>query len=118
MEIPAHICILKAPKEEGFLAAFEVTALCLQVQTADWSTGDQTVDDALCSTLRGISLRMTMSQAVHHGQKVVSFAAGTGRLISRLCKLSHDLCQLCIGLLVLKDNVIHQSQYQSDYHSD
>lgn len=58
----------------------------------------------------GISVRVTMSQAVHHGQKVVSFAAGAGGLISRLCELSHDLSQLCIGLLVLKDNVIHQSQ--------
>lgn len=101
MEIPAHMCILKAPKEEGFLAAFEVTALYLLVRTADWSIGDQTVDNALCPTPRGISVTMTMSQAVHHGQKVVSFAAGTGRLISRLGKLSHDLGQLCIGLLIL-----------------
>ncbi len=59
---------------------------------------------------------MTTSQAVHHGQEVVSFAAGSGRLISRLCKLSHDLGKLRIGLLVLK--VIHQSQNQIGYHKD
>lgn len=108
METPAHICILKAPKEEGFLAACEVAAVYLQVQTADWSTVEQTVDVAMCpSPPGGSSVRVTMSQAIHHGQKVVSFAAGTGRLISRLCELSHDLGQLCIGLLVLKDNIIH-----------
>lgn len=91
--------------------------MCLQVQTADWSTVEQTVDDALCLTPLGTSVGATMSQTIHHGQKVVSFAAGTGRLISRLCELSHDLGQLRIGLLVLKDNVIHQSERTPEWSS-
>lgn len=48
MQTPAHVCILEAPKEEGFLAACEVAAGYLQVQTAHWSTVEQTVDNALC----------------------------------------------------------------------
>lgn len=113
----SHLHFKKAPKEEGFLAACEVTALHLKVQTADWST----VEDCWrCVVLHPLDIfvRVPMSQAVHHGQEVVSFAAGTGGLISRLCELSHDLSQLCISLLVLKDNVIHQSQCQSGHQRD
>lgn len=42
------------------------------------------------------------SQSIHHGQEVITLAAGTGGRFSRLSKLSHDLSQLSIGLFVLK----------------
>lgn len=89
----------------------------MQVQTADWSTVEPTADDALCPTPPppGHFCLGDMSQTIHHGQKVISFAAGTGRLVSRLGELSHDLGQLSIGLLVLEDNVIHQSQCWSGH---
>lgn len=48
---------------------------------------------------------MTTSQTIHHGQKVISFAAGTGWWIPRLCKLSHDFGKLSAGLLVLEDEI-------------
>lgn len=111
MQTPAHICILRQPNNKVYWLHCEVAAVHLPVQTAYWSTVEQAGDDALCPDHWGISVRM--SQAVHHGQKVVSFAAGTGRWIPRLCELPHDLGQLCIGLLVLEDNVIHQSQWSS-----
>lgn len=46
IEKPAHIFILK----EGFLTACQVAAVYTQLQTEDWSTVKQTVDDALCPT--------------------------------------------------------------------
>jgi len=42
------------------------------------------------------------SQSIHHGQEVITLAAGTGGRFSRLSELSHDLSQLSIGLFVLK----------------
>lgn len=56
--------------------------------------------------LGGVSIRRDRSQAVHHGQQVVSFAAAAGRLLSRLGKLPHDFSQLCVCLLVLLHRVI------------
>lgn len=41
---------LNSTQRQGFLAACEVVAVYLQVQAADYSTVEQTVDDALCST--------------------------------------------------------------------
>lgn len=55
---------------------------------------------------RGVSIRRGSSQAVHHGEEVVSFAAPAGRLVSRLGKLPHDFSQFCVGLLVLLHRVI------------
>lgn len=52
-----------------------------------------------------LSAGITASQTIHHGQKVISFAAGTGWLIPRLCKLSHDFSKLSAGLLVLQDKI-------------
>lgn len=58
---------------------------------------------------------MMRSQAVHHGQEVVSFAAAAGRLVSRLCKLPHDFSQFCVGLQVLLHRVIivHYLKYST-----
>lgn len=56
--------------------------------------------------LGGGSTRRDRSQAIHHGQQVVSFTAAAGRLVSRLGKLPHDFSQLCVGLLVLLHRVI------------
>lgn len=103
METPAHICILKKhPKKKDFLTACEVSAV--QYAGTDKQTGLQSNMPLTMRCARSLGISVTTSQPVHHGQKVVSFAAGTGRLISRLCELAHDLGQLCIGLLVLKDN--------------
>lgn len=52
-----------------------------------------------------LSAGITTSQTIHHGQKVISFAAGTGWLIPRLCKLSHDFSKLSAGLSVLQDKI-------------
>lgn len=95
---------MKSIQKRCFLAAGGVTAVYLQVRTTGCSTVGQAVKNAYSPILRGISVRVTMSQTIHHGKKVVSFAAGTGRLISRLCKLPHDLGQLCIGLLILRQD--------------
>lgn len=109
-----------APKEVGFFSGC-MWGLCIVFAGTDsrlvYSRTVPTVDDALRHSSRAISVRVTMSQSIHHCQKVITFAAGTGRLVPRLCELSHDLGKLCIGLLVLKDNVIHQSQCKSGHYS-
>lgn len=47
MWTPAHTWMSKAPKEEGFLAAYEVAAVYLQVQTTGCSTVEQTVQQCI-----------------------------------------------------------------------
>lgn len=56
-----------------------------------------------------LSAGITVSQTIHHGQKVISFAAGTGWLIPTLCKFSHDFSKLSTGLLVLQDKIKNPS---------
>lgn len=43
------------------------------------------------------------SEAIHHGQKVITFAARTWNWLFCLSELPHDLCQFCTGLTVLKN---------------